>query len=58
MIVQNINAQAPFTTKDGVVQTPGSVSQDGKWLLFGEGGIAADAGTWLLPLPTSAGAGS
>jgi len=41
-----------LTSKPDVVQTPASVSSDGRWLVFNEGGPQAPGGTgiWLMPL--------
>ncbi|NOT30213.1 MAG: serine/threonine-protein kinase [Planctomycetes bacterium] len=40
-----------LTTKADVVQTPTSVSPDGRWLVFDEGGGAqADTEMWMVPL--------
>jgi serine/threonine-protein kinase len=37
-----------LTSKEGVVQTPSSVSADGRWLLFYEAGGATPRSSWLL----------
>jgi Tol biopolymer transport system component len=48
-----------LTTKADVVQTPTSVSPDGRWLVFDEtGGGQADVDIWILPLESDDGAGS
>ena len=39
-----------LTTKPGVVHTPSSVSPDGQWLAFAEGGGTAQATTWVMSL--------
>ena len=39
-----------LTTKSGVVHTPNSVSPDGQWLAFAEGGGAVQGTTWVMSL--------
>ena len=39
-----------LTTKPGAVHTPNSVSPDGQWLAFAEGGGTAQATTWVMSL--------
>ncbi|TAK14957.1 MAG: serine/threonine-protein kinase [Acidobacteria bacterium] len=39
-----------LTTKAGVVQTPQSVSPDGKWLVFSEGGAGSAGAPWVVSL--------
>jgi serine/threonine-protein kinase len=39
-----------LTSKPDVVQTPSSVSPDGQWVAFSEGGGLASGATWLMSL--------
>ena len=39
-----------LTTKPGVVHTPSSVSPDGQWLAFAEGGGTVQGTTWVMSL--------
>jgi eukaryotic-like serine/threonine-protein kinase len=46
-----------LTIKEDVVQTPASVSPDGKWLVYGEaGGASVGAGVWAMRLNPDQGA--
>jgi eukaryotic-like serine/threonine-protein kinase len=47
-----VGAEEPVTTKAGVVQTPQSVTSDGKWLIYQETGqgTSGAADIWRLPL--------
>ena len=47
-------AEERLTTESGVVQTPTSVSPDGKWLVFSEGGRGSSGAPWLLSLERGA----
>jgi Tol biopolymer transport system component len=48
-------AEERLTSREGVVQTPSSVSSDGKWLLFTEAGGPGGNGIWALGLDAPAG---
>ena len=48
--VDDSSPEQRLTTKENTVQTPSSVSSDGKWLAFTEQGLATGNDIWVLRL--------